>query len=93
LPALDILDPEKDNWLAPEQTGKFRQFCFIRRSLATLRDFAEALRLITDDMDSDPGLRLTFVKTDRSVAWRAAIHFLPRRGNLWVTAELSETSR
>ena len=48
LPALDILDPEKDNWLTPALTGQYRQFYFIRRSLATLRDFEEAIRLIVE---------------------------------------------
>jgi hypothetical protein len=33
LPALDFLDPQKNNWLQPELTGKYRQFYFIRRSL------------------------------------------------------------
>jgi hypothetical protein len=77
LPALDILDPEKDNWLSPEQTGKYRKFYFLRRSLATLRDFGEALSLIIEDTDNDPSLRLTFSElTDQAPdAWVAAIDF------------------
>jgi hypothetical protein len=77
LPALDILDPKNENWLAPEQTGKYRQFYFIRRSLATLRDFEEALRLIIEDMNNDPSLHLTFrgLTDEAPGAWDAAIQF------------------
>jgi hypothetical protein len=49
LPALDILDPEEENRLSPAGTGQYRRFYFIRRSLATLRDFGEvaaALRFV-----------------------------------------------
>jgi hypothetical protein len=77
LPALDILDPEKENWLSPTGTGQYRKFYFIRRSLATLRDFAEALRLIIRDMNSGPGLRLTFagLPDEAPALWDAAIRF------------------
>jgi hypothetical protein len=77
LPSLDILDPEKENWLTPALIGKYRQFYFLRRSLATLRDFAEALRLIHNAMDDNPGLRLTFVglTDDAPALWGAAIQF------------------
>jgi hypothetical protein len=62
MPALDILDPEKENWFATEQTGRYRKFYFIRRSILTLYDFPEAIRLIVEDMTNDPtgSLRLTF---------------------------------
>jgi len=76
LPALDILDPERENWLSPSGTGQYRRFYFIRRSLATLRDFAEALRLIIQDMNNDPGLRPTFAGLpDQADLWDAATRF------------------
>jgi hypothetical protein len=77
LPALDVLDSQKDNWLKPELTGKYRQFYFIRRSLLTLREFAEALRLTVEQMKKDPRLNLTFrgLTDDAKPAWDSAIHF------------------
>jgi hypothetical protein len=77
LPALDILDPEKETWLSPVLTGQYRQFYSIRRSLATLREFEEAIRLIRREMNSDPALRLTFrdLTDEAPAAWDAAIQF------------------
>jgi hypothetical protein len=77
LPALDILDPEKENWLSPGQAGKYRVFYFIRRSLVTLGEFAEALRLIIKDMNDDPSLRITSreLAEEAPALWDAAIQF------------------
>lgn len=77
VPALDILDPERENWAVPELTGRYRQLYFIRRSLATLRDFEEALRLIIEDIAKDANLRLTFhgLRDEAPSAWDAAIQF------------------
>ncbi len=77
MPALDILDPETENRLSPALVGQYRQFYFIRRSLVTLREFAEALRLISQDMDKDPSLRVTFggLTEDAPALWNAAIQF------------------
>jgi hypothetical protein len=42
---------EKDNKSTPERTGRYRRYYFVRRSIGTIREFAEALRLINDDPD------------------------------------------
>jgi len=49
IPALDVLNAEEHNKDAPEQIGKYRRYYFVRRSIGTVREFAEALRLIKDD--------------------------------------------
>jgi hypothetical protein len=46
LSALDVLEPEKEFLDRPELIGSFRKFYFMRRSIATVREFAETLRLI-----------------------------------------------
>lgn len=77
MPTLDVLNPEKENWLAPAHTGLYRHLYFIRRTLATLREFAEALELLTKDMDKDPSLRPTFVglSDEAPALWDAAMQF------------------
>ena len=77
LPALDILDPEKENWISPRQTGWYRQFYFMRRSLATLLEFEEATRLIRQEIESDAGKHLTFdgLADDARAKWEAGIQF------------------
>jgi hypothetical protein len=49
--ALDILDLEQENRFAPERIGRYRRYYFVRRSIGTIREFAEALRLINGDPD------------------------------------------
>jgi hypothetical protein len=77
LPALDVLDTENENWLNPGFTGRYRTFYFLRRSLLTLREFAEALRLIVNDMNQDPNLKPTFqeLTNEAKAAWDAGIRF------------------
>ncbi len=77
LPALDVLDPEEDNWINPASTGKYRSFYFLRRSLVTLCEFAEALRLIVADINNDAKLNPNFrVLTSEGIeAWHAAVRF------------------
>jgi hypothetical protein len=85
MPTLDILDPEEENWFAPEQVGRYRKFYFIRRSLLTLYEFSVAIRLIVEDMTNDPtgGLQLTFswlscepAKEEAArLKWDAAVRF------------------
>src|ERR1039458_1911084 len=51
IPALDVLDLERDNRFSPERIGRYRRYYFVRRLIGTLVEFAEALRLISDDND------------------------------------------
>lgn len=63
IPALDILDSEGANRYRPERIGRYRLYYFVRRSIGTLREFAEALRLIKDD----PDFQLEATQTDVDV--------------------------
>jgi hypothetical protein len=54
--ALDVLDSEQENQFAPpHRTGRYRRYYFVRRSISTIREFAEALRLL----NSDPGFHIS----------------------------------
>lgn len=48
--ALDVLDPKTD-FTAPRHIGRYRKYYFLRRAVATLCEFAEALRLLRDCPD------------------------------------------
>jgi hypothetical protein len=63
LPALDILDPEGESWLNPGSTGRYRTFYFLRRSILTLNEFADAIGRIVRDMDKYPTLRPNFTSS------------------------------
>jgi len=80
IPALDILDSENDNRFAPERIGNYRRYYFVRRSIGTLREFAEALRQIK----SDPDLRLNANRVDEEaqVALDSAIAFFAGKESL-----------
>jgi len=41
VPKLDVLDPRRDHLDHPERMGSYRRHYFLRRSIATLREFAE----------------------------------------------------
>jgi hypothetical protein len=73
IPVLDILDLAQDNKFAPERIGRYRRYYFVRRSIGTIREFAEALRMINGDAD----LRIDAM-TRRDGAremWDAAVAF------------------
>ena len=73
IPSLDTLDLEKENRHTPERVGRYRRYYFVRRSIGTLREFAEALRLIRDD----PYLQLNVTRfdTDAKGTWDNALVF------------------
>jgi hypothetical protein len=77
LPALDVLDSEKDNWLNPAFIGRYRSFYFLRRSFLTFWEFAEALRLIAEDIERDPALKPAFrgLTEGGREAWAASVAF------------------
>jgi len=66
IPALDVLDD-----------GKYRRLYFVRRSIGTIREFAEALRLVTDD----PDFQLNEMKEDKAT-WYLAIKFFKENESL-----------
>lgn len=78
--ALDHLDLEQDNKYTPDRIGRYRRYYFVRRSIGTIREFAEALRSINNDsnlqlngsrIDEDAKATLdsaiTFFKTNESL--------------------------
>jgi hypothetical protein len=79
IPALDILDSEKDNRCTPERIGTYRRYYFVRRSIGTIREFAEALRLINSD--SDLQLNITPVDEDAKATLGSAITFFKANEN------------
>ncbi len=73
IPALDALDLDQENKLTPERVGRYRRYYFVRRSIGTLREFADALRLISDNVD----LRLNATRfvEDAKATWDSAVAF------------------
>src|ERR1039457_1369177 len=65
IPALDVLD------------DKYRRFYFVRRSIGTIREFADALRLINDD----PDFQVNEMKEDKAT-WSSAIAFFKENERL-----------
>jgi hypothetical protein len=65
IPALDVLD------------DKYRRFYFVRRSIGTIREFADALRLINDD----PDFQVNEMKEDKAT-WGSAIAFFKENERL-----------
>jgi hypothetical protein len=73
VPELDILDSQQDLPDRPEMVGLYRYHYFFRRSLATLRDFEEGLRLLNENK-SFAAVRKGFDGPSRQ-AWDDGIAF------------------
>jgi hypothetical protein len=74
IPALDALDPSSERDFT--SVGAYRRHYFLRRSLATIRDFAECFRLINQSQDFEPIRRLFTIEhlqrwKDANVFFRA----------------------
>jgi hypothetical protein len=81
IPALDILDSEEDNKCAHrEQTGGYRLYYFVRRSIGTIREFAEALRMIS--VDHDFQRYCTSFAAENKATWDKAIAFFETNESL-----------
>ena len=74
--ALDLIDSASDHPDRPQMVGLYRFLYFTRRAIATLREFAEALRLLDRDPDFD-AVRSGFAP-DARTAWAEAITFFDR---------------
>jgi hypothetical protein len=72
LPKLDILDPKPKygDDAIPQGLGKYRRLYFTRRSIATVREFTEALRLL-DENDQFESVRAKFTEKQHR-AWGEA---------------------
>jgi len=80
IPALDVLDLDKDNKYTPERIGRYRRYYFVRRSIGTIREFAEALRLINDDADLQP--TASGIDEEVKTTLDSAITFFETNGSL-----------
>jgi hypothetical protein len=72
IPLLDILDPAEEN-SEPQNRGKYRRYYFLRRSIGTLYEFAEGLRLL----GNRPELAQVLATSDADITalWNEAINF------------------
>jgi hypothetical protein len=79
IPELDVLDPAGENTdiLA---VGKYRKNYFLRRSVGTLKEFAEGLRLL-DDNPEFKKLASSFDK-DMETLWKISITFFDSKEEL-----------
>jgi hypothetical protein len=73
IPALDVLDSEQDNRVAPERIGRYRRYYFVRRSIGTIREFAEALRLVNEEPSWQ--LNVTRIPEEVKAEWDSGIAF------------------
>ena len=72
IPRLDVLDPVEEN-TEFRNIGKYRRNYFLRRSIGTLYEFAEGLRLLSECPDF-AGVRATF-DDETAIQWNAATAF------------------
>ena len=76
IPLLDVLYPATTDGFEPTP-GKYRMQYFLRRSIATLREFADALRKL-DQEDSFAQIKTGFTE-NHLVRWNAAIAFFAQQ--------------
>lgn len=80
MPALDVLDSEQDNRHTPKRIGRYRRYYFVRRSIGTIREFAEALRFLRDDPDFQVGA--TRVDEEARATLESAVTFFGKNESL-----------
>lgn len=79
IPSLDVLDPAGEN-LEFKDVGKYRRNYFLRRSIGTLYEFAEGLRLLAACPDF-AWVSAAF-DDDTAAEWNAAIGFFHSKERL-----------
>jgi len=79
IPSLDILDPAAEG-LDVKEVGKYRRNYFLRRSIGTLYEFAEGLRLLAACPDF-AGVSAAF-DGDTAAQWNAATGFFQSKERL-----------
>ena len=82
LPALDILDSATDHPYRPEMVGNYRYFYFMRRSIATISEFASALRLL-DENPSFSVVSSAFEEYSKAT-WASAIAFFDKKREMLI---------
>jgi hypothetical protein len=79
IPCLDVLDPENESLEKPT-IGRYRRYYFLRRSIGTLYEFSEGLRLLTECPEFDE-VRGRF-DTETARQWDTAAEFFRVKGRL-----------
>jgi hypothetical protein len=82
IPQLDILDSAADHPDRPEMVGNYRHFYFIRRSIATISEFAAALRQLNENPLFST-VSSTFEEYSKET-WASAIAFFDKKTELLI---------
>jgi hypothetical protein len=82
IPELDILDSAGDHPDRPERVGTYRYFYFMRRSIATISEFASALRLL--DENPSFGIVSSAFEDYSKETWASAITFFDKKRELLI---------
>lgn len=82
IPELDILDSARDHPDRPERVGTYRYFYFLRRSIATISEFASALRLL--DENPSFGVVSSAFEDYSKETWASAITFFDKKRELLI---------
>jgi hypothetical protein len=77
IPQLDILDSARDHPDNPAMVGSYRYFYFMRRSIATVSEFASALRQLNDNPEF--GLVSSSFEDYCQETWANAITFFDKK--------------
>ncbi len=82
IPQLDILDSARDHPDRPAMVGNYRYFYFMRRSIATISEFASALRLL----DENPSFEMVSKRFEdySKETWAGAIAFFDKKRELLI---------
>ena len=82
IPELDILDSAIDHQDRPAMVGAYRYFYFMRRSIATISEFADALR----HLNENPSFGLVSSTFDEysKETWASAIAFFDKKTGLLI---------
>jgi hypothetical protein len=79
MPRLDVLDPAQRN-TEPGDVGKYRRHYFLRRSIGTLDEFAEGLRLLQERPDFSAVMATA--PADLAAIWDSSIAFFESNESL-----------
>jgi hypothetical protein len=82
IPQLDILDSAADHPDRPEMVGNYRYFYFMRRSIATISEFADALHQLNES-PSFSTVSSTFEEYSKTT-WASAIAFFDKKTELLI---------
>lgn len=74
--ALDVLDPKCENTGEPQNIGRYRRYYFLRRSIATLREFSDCFH----KLEQGPEFAVACKDAEAAPILRAATEFFKKNG-------------